>query len=69
VAADEEDARMYIVVVNGEGQYSIWLANKAIPQGWRELGEKGRKTECLAYINTVWTDMRPRSLRMDMGLK
>ena len=59
---------MYIVVVNGEEQYSIWLANKAVPPGWREVGKKGRKAECLAYITTMWTDPLPRSLRIDMGL-
>jgi MbtH protein len=64
---DEEDTRIYRVVVNPEEQYSIWFANKDIPAGWREVGKQGTKAECLAYIEEVWTDMRPLSLRKSMA--
>ncbi len=60
---DREDNRVYIVVVNNEEQYSIWLADKEIPLGWTKTGFKGTKTECLNNIKEVWTDMRPLSLR------
>lgn len=63
---DKEDTTTYQVVVNGEEQYSIWPAYKAIPAGWREAGKSGLKEECLDYIKTVWTDMRPLSLRRQM---
>lgn len=63
---DEEDTATYTVVINGEEQYSIWRADRAIPKGWSEVGKRGLKTECLAYIKEVWTDMRPRSLRLQM---
>ncbi len=63
---DTEDTTTYHVVVNGEEQYSIWLAYKALPAGWREAGKTGLKPECLEYIKTVWTDMRPLSLRRQM---
>jgi MbtH protein len=53
----------YKVVVNDEEQYSIWPTYKDCPVGWREEGRAGSKEECLQYIQTVWTDMRPRSLR------
>jgi MbtH protein len=53
----------YRVVVNDEGQYSIWLANRDLPPGWREEGKRGSREECLAHIEQVWTDMRPLSLR------
>jgi len=66
VAEDEEDDRIYKVVVNHEEQYSIWFADREPPAGWREVGKEGRKDECLAYINEVWTDMRPLSLRKQM---
>ena len=59
----EEDTTVYAVVVNDEEQYSIWPEWKEIPPGWREVGRRGKKDECLAYIKEVWTDMRPRSLR------
>jgi MbtH protein len=51
------------VVVNHEEQYSIWPADRELPLGWREAGTQGTKAECLAYIEEVWTDMRPLSLR------
>jgi MbtH protein len=62
----EEDDRIYRVVVNQEEQYSIWFADRELPAGWREVDKQGRKPECLAYINEVWTDMRPLSLRRHM---
>jgi MbtH protein len=54
------------VVINHEEQYSIWFVDQEIPLGWREVGKSGSKTECLAYIEEVWTDMRPLSLRKQM---
>lgn len=58
-----EDVTEYTVVVNHEEQYSIWPTFKPVPNGWREVGRKGRKAECLSYIGEVWTDMTPLSLR------
>lgn len=67
MATDEEDTRIYKVVMNHEEQYSIWFANKTIPAGWHAVGKEGSKPECLAYIEEVWTDMRPKSLRTRMA--
>ena len=64
---DEEDQRTYKVVVNHEEQYSIWFADRELPLGWREAGKSGTKPECLAYIEEVWVDMRPLSLRQKMA--
>jgi MbtH protein len=63
---EEQDKIIYIVVVNPEEQYSIWPAGRAIPLGWRDAGKTGQKAECLEYITTVWTDMRPLSLHRQM---
>jgi MbtH protein len=62
---DEENDpdHLFDVVVNDEGQYSIWEAERAVPDGWQQVGVRGPKAACLAHIETVWTDMRPRSLR------
>jgi MbtH protein len=60
---DKEDNTIYKVVVNHEEQYSIWPADRENPLGWRDVSKRGAKTECLAYIKEVWTDMRPLSLR------
>lgn len=53
----------FTVVINHEEQYSIWPTYKPIPDGWRSAEKTGKKAECLAYIDEVWTDMRPLSLR------
>lgn len=58
---------LYEVVTNDELQYSIWPADKALPLGWQHAGFKGVKQACLDHINTVWTDMRPLSLRQQMA--
>ncbi|MCI0396469.1 MAG: MbtH family NRPS accessory protein [Chloroflexi bacterium] len=63
---DQEDRTIYKVVVNHEEQYSIWPADREPPLGWREVGLSGPKNECLVYIEEVWTDMRPLSLRKKM---
>jgi len=59
----EGSARRYSVVVNAEEQYSIWRTDKALPRGWTSTGKEGTEQECLQYIESVWTDMRPASSR------
>jgi MbtH protein len=61
-----EDGQSYTVVINDEEQYSIWFADRPLPLGWREAGKTGTKEACVAYIDEVWTDMRPLSLRRHM---
>ena len=64
--SDSEDTTIYKVVMNHEEQYSIWPEHKENPPGWTDVGKVGPKAECLAYIEEVWTDMRPLSLRKKM---
>ncbi len=63
---DREEDTKYKVVVNDEGQYSIWVADRPNALGWRDAARSGTRTACLAYIKEVWTDMRPLSLRKKM---
>jgi MbtH protein len=65
--SENVDNRAYRVVVNHEEQYSIWLADKPIPNGWRDVGKVGPKADCLSFIGEVWSDMRPKSLRDSMA--
>jgi MbtH protein len=58
---DDEDGE-YLVLINHEGQYSLWRTFKDVPAGWTAVGPRGPRQECLAYIEENWTDMRPRSL-------
>jgi MbtH protein len=63
---EREDTTIYKAVVNHEEQYSIWPADRENPPGWRDAGKTGPKAEVLAWIEEVWTDMRPLSLRKKM---
>jgi MbtH protein len=62
MGSDSEEA-LYSVVVNDELQFSIWPVTRAQAIGWKEAGYRGSRAECLAHIKSVWTDMRPLSLR------
>ncbi len=66
-AEDQDDTTLYKVVMNHEEQYSIWPADRENALGWEDAGKEGRREECLSWIEEVWTDMRPLSLRRQMG--
>jgi len=66
-ADDEGGDTIYKVVINHEEQYSLWPAHRQNPAGWRDAGKSGTRAECLGYIDEVWTDMRPLSLRRAMA--
>jgi len=63
---EDEKGSVFKVVINDEEQYSIWPMARDDPPGWRDVGRSGSKDECLKYIDQVWKDMRPRSLREAM---
>ncbi|MCX5426035.1 MbtH family protein [Streptomyces sp. NBC_00078] len=57
----------YRVLVNDEGQHSLWPDFADVPAGWATLfGPEGRAA-CLEYIEREWTDLRPKSLVQAMG--
>jgi uncharacterized protein YbdZ (MbtH family) len=64
---EDDDVRLYKVVVNHEEQYSIWPADRENAPGWRDAGRTGKKADCLGFIEEAWTDMRPLSLRKQMA--
>ncbi|WP_461166825.1 MbtH family protein [Tsukamurella serpentis] len=55
----------FVVLINDEGQHSLWPTFREVPRGWTvTFGEGGSsRSECLSYIETAWTDIRPLSLR------
>jgi len=53
----------YKVVINHEEQYTIWPADRENPLGWKDVGKVGRESDCLDYIEEVWTDLRPPLVR------
>lgn len=58
---DDNDA-LFRVLVNDEGQHSLWPVFKEVPAGWvAKFGPESRES-CLKYVDDNWTDMRPASL-------
>jgi MbtH protein len=47
------------VLVNADGQYSIWPQDSPVPPGWMSEGTTGTRDECLDRVEQVWTDPRP----------
>jgi MbtH protein len=60
---DEADERVFQVLVNDEEQYSLFPAELPVPGGWRTADFVGTEAKCVAFVDTVCTDMRPRSQR------
>lgn len=58
---DDEDGR-FVVLVNDEGQHSLWPSFAAVPDGWDVVHPEDGRQQCLDYIAQHWVDMRPRSL-------
>ncbi|MFI0263752.1 MbtH family protein [Streptomyces sp. NPDC017056] len=52
----------FLVLVNDEGQHSLWPAAFDVPDGWRVANARDSRSGALAYIEENWTDMRPKSL-------
>lgn len=65
---DDPDGR-FVVLVNDEDQHSLWPTFAAVPAGWTVVfgGPEGTDRDAaLRYVDENWTDMRPRSLRLQM---
>jgi MbtH protein len=58
----EDDAEIYVVLVNAEGQHSLWPSLIAVPAGWDAVHGPADRADCVAYVNANWTDLRPASL-------
>ncbi|MET9474903.1 MbtH family protein [Streptomyces sp. NPDC002917] len=62
----ENPEGVYSVLVNDENQHSLWPDFVDVPAGWTAVHGPASRQECLEYIETNWTDMRPRSLARSM---
>ncbi|MEV5241992.1 MbtH family protein [Streptomyces cinnamoneus] len=63
----EDENGTYYVLVNDEGQHSLWPAFAEIPAGWTTAFGQASRKDCLEYVEENWTDMRPKSLVEAMG--
>jgi len=57
-----DDEAHFLVLVNDEGQHSLWPVFADVPDGWTVACPENTREACLDYVESVWTDMRPRSL-------
>lgn len=62
---DDPDGR-YLVLVNDEGQHSLWPSFAEVPGGWHVVHGEADLQSSLDYIEEHWTDMRPKSLIAQM---
>ncbi|MFJ5262395.1 MbtH family protein [Streptomyces sp. NPDC088387] len=62
----EDPEGTYLVLVNDENQHSLWPDFVAVPAGWRTAHGPDTRQSCLEYVESNWTDMRPRSLAQAM---
>ncbi|MFG2285697.1 MbtH family protein [Streptomyces sp. NPDC048595] len=63
----EDPNGTYLVLVNDEGQHSLWPGFVEVPAGWTTAHGEDNREACIAYINANWIDMRPKSLASAMA--
>jgi uncharacterized protein YbdZ (MbtH family) len=63
----EAEDGVFHVLVNDEGQHSLWPAFIDVPTGWKIVHGSDTRAACLEYIEKHWIDMRPASLAKFMA--
>jgi MbtH protein len=58
----EDPEASYLVLVNQEGQHSLWPTFVDVPAGWEVIFGENSRQECLDFIESNWRDLRPKSL-------
>ncbi|WP_432132474.1 MbtH family protein [Streptomyces tendae] len=58
----EDSEGPFHVLINNEGQYSLWPSFVEIPAGWVVALKEDSREACIAYIEKEWVDMRPKTL-------
>jgi MbtH protein len=58
----EDENGTYHVLINEEGQHSLWPSFIEVPDGWTIVHKADKRAACLEFIEKNWTDMRPKSL-------
>ncbi len=55
------------VLVNHEGQYSLWPDFAEVPSGWTTVLESVPRATALSHIEEAWTTLQPASLRLEVA--
>ncbi len=63
----EQEDGTYLVLVNAEGQHSLWPSFAEVPAGWSIAHPSDTRQACFEYVEAHWVDMRPRSVADLMG--
>ncbi len=58
----EDENGVFHVLINEEGQHSLWPSFKEVPLGWTIAHKSDTRAACLEFVEQNWTDMRPNSL-------
>ncbi|MCK9900692.1 antibiotic synthesis protein MbtH [Parafrankia colletiae] len=63
----DDESGNFFVLINDEGQHSLWPSFAAVPAGWTVVHGEETRQSCLDYVEANWTDLRPRSLVAQMA--
>ena len=56
----EAPDRPFLVLVNAEGQHSLWPSFVEVPVGWTVARGETDRESALRFVHENWTDLRPR---------
>lgn len=59
----DDDSIAFLLLINRERQYSIWPQVLPIPAGWECTQGPMPRQDCMDWLESHWTDLRPHSLR------
>jgi MbtH protein len=59
----DDESGTFLVLVNDEGQHSLWPTFAAVPAGWATAAPAGTRAQALEFVEQNWTDLRPLSVR------
>jgi MbtH protein len=57
----DDNNETFRVLINHEGQHSLWPAFAEIPDGWIVTFGPDSRQACFDYVEQTWLDLRPRS--------
>lgn len=63
----DDPAGVFHVLVNDEGQHSLWPDFALVPRGWRPVLRSASQDEATAYVDQHWTSLQPSSLAASSG--
>jgi MbtH protein len=52
---DDEQGE-FVVLVNGQGQHSLWPAAVRVPAGWSVAHGPAARQDCLDHVENAWHD-------------